>query len=77
MMDENTNKNTPIDEKIEVVDKGLGVFEHLVDFFKRYSVWEILKALILSVLIGYTIYLSLNPEVVFKAYEKWRSDEHT
>lgn len=81
MMDENvntnTNTNTPIDEKIEVVDKGLGVFERLVNFFKKYSVWEVLKTLILSVLIGYTIYLSLNPEVVFKAYEKWRSDEHT
>ena len=43
------------DEKIEVVDKGLGAFERLVVFFKKYSVWEILKALILSVLIGYTI----------------------
>ena len=81
MMDENnvnTNANgTPIDEKIEVVDKGLGVFERLVNFFKKYSVWEVLKTLILSVLIGYTIYLSLNPEVVFNAYEKWRKDEHT
>ena len=81
MMDENnvnTNANgTPIDEKIEVVDKGLGVFERLVNFFKKYSVWEVLKALILSVLIGYTIYLSLNPEIVFNAYEKWRKDEHT
>ena len=80
-MDENnvnTNTNaTPIDEKIEVVDKGLGVFERLVNFFKKYSVWEILKTLILSVLIGYTIYLSLNPEIVFNAYEKWRKDEHT
>ena len=80
-MDENnvnTNANgTPIDEKIEVVDKGLGVFERLVNFFKKYSVWEVLKALILSVLIGYTIYLSLNPEIVFNAYEKWRKDEHT
>ena len=79
MMDENvnTNTNTPIDEKIEVVDKGLGVFERLVTFFKKYSVWEVLKTLILSVLIGYTIYLSLNPDIIFKAYEKWRSDEHT
>lgn len=82
MMDENINTNTnangtPIDEKIEVVDKGLGVFERLVNFFKKYSVWEVLKTLILSVLIGYTIYLSLNPEVVFNAYEKWRKDEHT
>ena len=81
MMDEknvNTNANgTPIDEKIEVVDKGLGVFERLVNFFKKYSVWEVLKALVLSVLIGYTIYLSLNPEIVFNAYEKWRKDEHT
>ena len=82
MMDENVNTNTnangtPIDEKIEVVDKGLGVFERLVNFFKKYSVWEVLKTLILSVLIGYTIYLSLNPEVVFNAYEKWRKDEHT
>ena len=81
MMDENnvnTNANgTPIDEKIEVVDKGLGVFERLVNFFKKYSVWEVLKTLILSVLIGYTIYLSLNPEIVFNAYEKWRKDEHT
>ena len=53
MMDENvnTNKNTTIDEKIEVVDKGLGTFERLVNFFKQYSVWEILKTLILSVLI--------------------------
>ena len=65
------------DEKIEVVDKGLGVFERLVVFFKKYSVWEILKALILSVLIGYTIYLSLNPDIIFKAYEKWKKDEHT
>ena len=82
MMDENINTNanangTPIDEKIEVVDKGLGVFERLVNFFKKYSVWEVLKALVLSVLIGYTIYLSLNPEIVFNAYEKWRKDEHT
>ena len=80
MMDENINTNangTPIDEKIEVVDKGLGVFERLVNFFKKYSVWEVLKTLFLSVLIGYTIYLSLNPEVVFNAYEKWRKDEHT
>lgn len=81
MMDENnvnTNTNaTPIDEKIEIVDKGLGVFERLVNFFKKYSVWEVLKALILSILIGYTIYLSLNPEIVFNAYEKWRKDEHT
>ena len=82
MMDENVNTNTnineaPIDEKIEEVDKGLSIFERLVVFFKHYSVWEILKTLILSVLIGYTIYLSLNPEVVFNAYEKWRKDEHT
>ena len=79
MMDENvnTNTNTPIDEKIEVVDKGLGVFERLVNFFKKYSVWEVLKTLILSVLIGYTIYLSLNPDIIFNAYEKWRKDEHT
>ena len=61
MMDENVNTNTnanetPIDEKIEVVDKGLGVFERLVNFFKKYSVWEVLKTLFLSVFIGYTIY---------------------
>ena len=79
-MDENVNINTnetPIDEKIEVVDKGLGVFERLVVFFKKYSVWEVMKTLILSVLIGYTIYLSLNPDIIFNAYEKWRKDEHT
>ena len=77
MMDENINTNananeTPIDEKIEVVDKGLGIFERLVVFFKHYSVWEILKTLFLSVLIGYTVYLSLNPEIIFNAYEKGR-----
>lgn len=71
------NKETmPIDEKIEVVDKGLGVFERLVAFFSKHSVWEIIKTLFLSVLIGYTIYLSLNPEIVFNAYENWRKDSH-
>lgn len=64
-------------DKIEVVDKGLGVFERLVNFFGQHSVWEIIKTLFLSVLIGYTIYLSLNPEIVFNAYEKWRKDSHT
>lgn len=64
-------------DKIEVVDKGLGVFERLVNFFGQHSVWEILKTLFLSVLIGYTIYLSLNPDIIFSAYEKWKKDEHT
>lgn len=64
-------------DKIEVVDKSLGVFERLVNFFGQHSVWEILKTLFLSVLIGYTIYLSLNPDIIFSAYEKWKKDEHT
>lgn len=64
-------------DKIEVVDKGLGVFERLVNFFGQHSVWEILKTLFLSVLIGYTIYLSLNPDIIFSAYEKWKKTEHT
>lgn len=64
-------------DKIEVVDKGLGVFERLVNFFGQHSVWEIIKTLFLSVLIGYTIYLSLNPDIIFSAYEKWKKDEHT
>lgn len=64
-------------DKIEVVDKGLGVFERLVNFFGQHSVWEILKTLFLSVLITYTIYLSLNPDIIFSAYEKWKKDEHT
>lgn len=64
-------------DKIEVVDKGLGVFERLVNFFGQHSVWEILKALFLSVFISYTIYLSLNPDIIFSAYEKWKKTEHT
>lgn len=64
-------------DKIEVVDKGLGVFERLVNFFGQHSVWEILKTLFLSVFISYTIYLSLNPDIIFSAYEKWKKTEHT
>lgn len=63
-------------DKIEVVDKGLGVFERLVNFFGQHSIWEIIKTLFLSVLIGYTIYLSLNPDIIFSAYEKWIQDNH-
>lgn len=68
------NENT---EKIEVIDKGLSTFERFVNFFQKYSFWTIIKTLVLSIVIGYSIYIALNPEVVFSAYERWKKVEHT
>lgn len=66
-----------MENKISNIDKFLGVFEKIVQFFQKYKIWDVLKALVFSILIGYMIYFAIYPETVFKKIEEIREKIHT
>lgn len=72
-----SDKLDKIDGGLNAVDKALGVGERLLQFFNKYSVWQIVKAVVLCIFLGYVIYFSLNPEIIFNAYKSWETKQHT
>lgn len=66
-----------MENKINNLNTFLGVFEKIVLFFQKYKVWDILKALVFSILIGYVIYFAIYPEVIFEKIDEIREKIHT
>lgn len=66
-----------MENKINNIDKFLGVFEKIVQFFQKYKIIDVLKALMFSILIGYVIYFAINPKVVFEKIEDIKESLHT
>jgi hypothetical protein len=65
------------EENINNVGKFLDVFEKVVQFFQKYKVWDVFKALIFSILIGYIIYFAINPDVLIKKIDDIRESIHS
>lgn len=62
--------------KLDTVEKGLGIFEKMVVFFSKHSVWSIVKTVLLCSFIGYFIYFTLNPSIILDRIEKAKTEKH-
>lgn len=65
-----------MENKINNIDKFLGVFEKIVLFFQKYKIFDVLKALVFSILIGYIIYFAINPHIIFEKIEQIKKEIH-
>ena len=63
-------------EKHNEITLGLGWLDTILKTIKKYSVLEIIKAMILLFLLSMTIRVCIDPSFIFKQYEAYRKDFH-
>jgi hypothetical protein len=63
-------------EKHNEITLGLGWLDTILKTIKKYSVLEIIKAMILLFLLSMTIRICIDPSFIFKQYEVYRKDFH-
>lgn len=73
---DNTNLVKETKEKIQVISEGTTLFERLLAISKKYSFWDILKTLFISILVVYMSFLFMNPSYIFEKYTKLMEDKH-
>lgn len=75
-----TQKNIDIikdtKEKITVVGEGVTLFERLLSLSKQYSLWDIIKTLLIAIMVVYTGFMMLNPTYLFEKYNEMMADKH-
>jgi hypothetical protein len=72
-----SDKLDKIEGSINAVDKALNVGDRVLQFFNKYSIFQIIKAVILIIFLGYVVYFSLNPEIIYNGYKEWERKQHT
>lgn len=55
---------------------GLGWLDTILKTIKKYSILEIIKAMILLMLLSVTIRLCIDPSFIFKQYDVYRERFH-
>lgn len=63
-------------ENINNQEHSLTLIERVLQICDRYSVWKILKALLLLILVSYVCWFAFNPERLFELYDRYRDKEH-
>lgn len=58
------------------INEGLTLFERIIEFSNKYSVVSILKAALVTLIMGITIYLVSNPEVIVKQINEYQREQH-
>lgn len=58
------------------INEGLTLFERIIEFSNKYSVVSILKAALVVLIMGITIYLVSNPEVIVKQINEYQREQH-
>ena len=54
----------------------LSWLETCVKFIRKYGIWEVLRAMIIMVMISFTIYICSNPGIIFEKFEQYSKDKH-
>ncbi|MBO5471530.1 MAG: hypothetical protein J5976_03715 [Bacteroidales bacterium] len=62
--------------KINNQEESLGFLERVLKICDQYSVWKIIKALLILMMVSYVCYFAFNPEKIFELYDKYREKEH-
>ena len=57
-------------------EQSLSMMERVLQICDRYSVWKILKALLMLILVSYVCWFAFNPSRIFELYDKYRDKEH-
>ena len=60
----------------EVTEKTLGIFEKILELFKKYGAFRMIGTVFFFVFFSWMTYIALNPNVVFEKYEKYISEVH-
>lgn len=61
---------------MEKINEGLTLFERIIKFSNKYSILSILKAALVVLIIGITIYVISNPEVIVKQINDYQREQH-
>ena len=55
---------------------GIGWLDTILNLIKRYSILEILKAIILLLVLSMTIRICINPSIIFDTWKEWEKRDH-
>lgn len=61
---------------LENYDKSIGFLERILGICDKYSVFKILKALLVLVMISYMCFIAFNPSKLFEIYERQKEAKH-
>lgn len=57
-------------------EQSLSMVERVLQICDKYSVWKILKALLMLILVSYVCWFAFSPSRLFELYDKYRDQEH-
>lgn len=63
-------------EQINNQTQSLTLVEKVLQICDKYSVWKIMKALSILILVSYVCWFAFNPSRIFELYDKYREKEH-
>lgn len=63
-------------ENINNQEKSLSLVEKVLQICDKYSVWNILKALLMLILVSYVCWFAFNPGRIFELYERYQKKAH-
>lgn len=58
-------------------ERSLSLLEKVLKICDQYSIWKILKALFVLVMVSYMCFIAFNPSKLFELYEKAKEEQHT
>ena len=58
------------------INEGVTLFERIIKFSNKYSILSILKAALVTLIIGITIYVISTPEVIVKQINEYQMEQH-
>ena len=59
------------------ITSGLSWLEKLLQLYKKYGIWNIFKALLVLLLVSFTIRICIRPEFLFDKYVEYMKSIHT
>ena len=65
------------ENKINYTNTVLGWFEKIMEFTKKYSIWEIIKTLFLVLVFYVFAQILFHPEKIYEKYIQYINDKHT
>lgn len=65
-----------MEKMTEGITLGVGWLDNILKTIKKYSIWEIGKALMLIIVLSLTVRICIDPTFLFESWKEWQENYH-